>query len=361
MFPYYTSKNLFFAELIDKNYHLPINSYIPLAFGCLFLIWLLAGLILKNKLFPYLTVLIVVLSPWMYYLTMALSYYIYLLFLTLIIINGLLLILAGKQNLGKIMLIIGSTLALYSSVIFWILLPLSFTALVGFRIIIFKTLKLSIIILFVLFLPLLFLANKNRVGLKNSLSREVIIFSDPGLMNTINRYQGAAGKNSYKTLAKISENKYLFSTEYTFQKYLTQMVPETYFTPKYKLLGFSFSPPIFLGFLIPLIYGLYLTLKKEGLRKLLLISTILTIPSIMANDLVAINRLVLFSPVVFIVIAYGLTKLYQNRKNNAAKSFLVLSLLLILFQLFVTIDDIRVRESKRLELTYGNKYELFEP
>jgi hypothetical protein len=361
MFPYYTPKNLFFAELIGKNFHLPINSYIPLAFGCLFLIWLSAGLILKNKLFPYLTILIVVLSPWIYYLTMALSFYIYLLLLSLTIINGLLLLQTGKQNLGTITLIIGSTLALYSSVVFWILLPLVFVTLVGFKIVTLKALKYPIFFILVLGLPLLFLANKNRVGLKNSLNREMAIYTDPGLMNTINRYQGAAGKNGFKTLAKISENKYLFFTEYTFQKYLIQIVPETYFTPKYKLLGFSFSPPIFLGFLIPLIYGLYLVLKKPSLRKVLLISTILTVPSIIANNLVALNRLILFSPILFVIIAYGLMKLYQNRKERLAKIFLLLTTFLVLFQLFVTIDDIRVREGKRFDQNFGTKYELFEP
>lgn len=360
MVPYYTLKNLFFAELIGKYFYIPSGFYIPLALGNVLLVWLIAKKFLGRK-FALLCPFVIILSPWFYYLAFAHSFYIFLLFLTLLVTIGFLQIVSDQKTLGSVLVIIGSTIAIYISVLFLPLLTILFAASISFKILSFRNLKISIIFLAFLCLPLLILIGKNKVGFINSLSREVKIFSDPGLINSVNRYQGAAEKNGFKILSRISENKYLFFTEYVFLKYTSQLVPETYFTPKDKLLGFSFSPPIFIGFLIPFTYGLYLALKRPDLRKILFVSTFLTIPSILAKDLVALNRLVLFSPVLFLLISYGLACLYKERKNMAARNFLVLTSLLIIFQLLVTISDIHFREGKRFETYFGNKYELAEP
>ncbi len=189
---------------------------------------------------------------------------------------------------------------------------------------------------------------------------EIKIFSDPGLVNTVNRYQGAAGKEGYKNLARISENRYLFFAEYSALKYFTQLVPEAFFTPQYKLLGFSFSPPILLGFIIPFAYGLYKLLQKSNSRKILFISTLLVIPSVLANDLVSLNRLVLFSPVIIFIISFGLIYLYGLKKSKTAKAFLLLTIILVIFQLIVTFSDIKTRERQRFERYFGEKFELVE-
>lgn len=255
----------------------------------------------------------------------------------------------------------GSIIAIYSSSLFLIFIPFAFAVLIISKIINFRQFKTSLVILIILTLPLFFLINKNKSEFKNNLNRDVKIFSDPSLLNSINHFQGAANQVGLRSLSRISENKYLFFTEYSLMKYVTQLMPKTFFTPEYKLLGFSFSPPIFVGFAIPFVYGLYLALKRPNLRKIVIISGILTIPSILANEQVALNRLILFSPIIFLLISYGLVELYKKRKPVTTRGFLVLTLILVIFQLFVTIGDIRNREGKRYEKYYEDRYEITEP
>jgi hypothetical protein len=153
----------------------------------------------------------------------------------------------------------------------------------------------------------------------------------------------------------------LFYSEYLILKYVSQLVPNVFFTPQFKLLGFSFSPPIFLGFIIPFAYGLYRLLKDAGARKIILISTILVVPSVLANELVSLNRLILVSPVLIFIITFGLTYMYKLRTTKVSKIFLTLTLILIVFQTIVTITDIRFREMARFNQYFGQKYELAEP
>lgn len=360
MFPHYTAQNLLFAELLHKFVYTQGPFYILISLLCPIILWLIARK-LFNKRFALIPPIVLLLSPWAWYLTLAHSFYIFLFFLTLIIIYGIVLIRSGYKIAGNILTTLGSVISIYSSSIFIALIPIGFILLIFLKIINLKQLKYSIFVLILLILPLVIFINKNTVGFKNTFSRNVRIFSDPSLLNSVNRFQGAAGEIGLKNLSRISENKYIFFTEYSLLKYTTQLVPKTFFTPEYKLLGFSFSPPIFIGFVIPFIYGLYLALKKAELRNILFVSTLLTIPSILANEQVALNRLILFSPVIFILISYGLINFYEERKKNVARNFLALTIFLVIFQLFVTINDIRFRESQRFVQYFGNKYEITEP
>lgn len=360
MFPYYTLKNLFFVEIIGKHFYLPNSFYIPIAIINVILIYNIAKKILDRKL-ANIALLIIIISPWFYYLSVAHSFYLFLLFPVLLIALGLVNIIKREGKSGNLFIILGSLISIYSSVHFLPLLTLIFIAIIFLKIVPFSSLKKPIIIILLFCLPLLFFANKNKIGFINSFKQESKIFLDPGLINSVNKYQGAAEANGLKIFSRISENKYLFYTEEILNKYLSQLVPETYFTPKYKLLNFSFSPPIFIGFLIPFFYGLYLSLKKPIIAKVLLVSTILTIPSVLAKDMVSLNRLILFSPVLFLIISYGLLEIYKNRKKIVFKNLLILTSILVIFQLLVTISDIKLRENSRFESYFGNNYEITQP
>ena len=360
MLPHYTAQNLLFAELLHKFVYVEGPLYILISLFCPIVLWLIAKKIF-NKRFALIPPIILLLSPWGWYLTLANSFYIFMFFLTLIIVYGIVLIRSGNKILGNILITIGSIISIYSSSIFLVLIPVGFILSILLKIVNFKQVKYSVVILIVLTLPLLIFVSKNNVGFRNTLSRNVKIFSDPSLLNSVNRFQGAAEEMGLKNLSRISENKYIFFTEYSVLKYTTQLVPKTFFTPEYKLLGFSFSPPVFIGFVIPFIYGLYLALKKAELRNILFVSTLLTIPSILANEQVALNRLILFSPVILLLISYGLINFYEERKKTTVRNFLALTLFLVIFQLFVTINDIRFKESQRFVQYFGNKYEMTEP
>jgi len=360
MFPHYIPQNLLFAELLHKMVYVEDAPYLLFPIFNPILIWLISKKIFKGFL-ALVPPLIFLISPWGWYLAIAHSFYIFMFFLTLIIVYTVILIRSGSTIPGNILLFLASLIAIYCSSFFLVFIPLALIILLNTKIISIKNIKTAVVLLVIFTLPLLFIINKEKANFKNEFSNEVKIFSDPSLLNSINRYQGAAAQIGLRNLSRISENKYLFFTEYSLLKYASQLAPETFFTPQYKLLGFSFSPPIFMGFAIPFIYGLYLALKKPDLRKLLFVSSILTVPSILANETVALNRLILFSPVIFILISYGLIILYKKRKNVLSRSFLILTLFLVMFQLIVTVSDIRTREGQRFAQYFGNKYEINEP
>ena len=134
-------------------------------------------------------------------------------------------------------------------------------------------------------------------------------------------------------------------------------MPATFFTSQEKLLNFSFSPPIYFGFLIPFLYGLYRILKLPVTRKYLLISAILIIPSFLARSLVDLNRLVIFSPVIIFVTSYGLI-LFSRHQKKLFRFATYITLFLVLIQFLVTQFDISFREVSRYQRVFGQNTEV---
>lgn len=296
MLPYYNAQNLFFADLSGKLVTIRDLPYIIFPILSVLLIWRIGKFFFKGNL-SLIPPLIFLLSPWGWYLSFAHSIYIFYLFLTLSAVYGIILIKSQDVILGNVILSIAIFMAINSSSILFILIPLLILISTILKIISFNNIKASIIILVLFaYLPLFNLIRISPISFKSNLAKEVKIFSDPGLINSVNRYQGAATQVGLAPLARISENKYLFYSEYFALKYIDQLIPETFFTPQYKLLGFSFSPPIFLGFLIPFSYGLYKLLQKSRPAIIILALTILVIPSVLSGNLVSLNRLILFFP-----------------------------------------------------------------
>jgi hypothetical protein len=349
MFPHYLAKNLFFAELVNKTLTLPTFAFFLLFIINGFLIWLIGKKLFDKKyqIFPILAYLF---SPWFYYLALGHSYYFYLLSPILLGIYGIIELEKSGGKRGNILTLVGLTIAVYSSLLSIIFLPI-LLILKKFRIFLWTILLL---------LPLLIIAYGNKLAFKNTLNRELLVFSDPGIVNTANRFQGAAAESGLKPLARLSENKYIFYSEYFLLKYTDQLVPVTFFTPQYRLLGFSFTPPIFLGLLIPFLYGLYTLILKSNTRKFLLISTILTIPSVIGKDLVSLNRLILFSPVIVFIIISGLIHIFKLENKKLSRILFISTIFLVIFQLFITLGDIKMREKLRFESYFGNNYEMVE-
>jgi hypothetical protein len=213
------------------------------------------------------------------------------------------------------------------------------------------------VVLFVLLaLPLLLFTFKNHANTHNILQNEVSIFADPGLINTVNSFEGEARQVNMSILGRISENKYVFSGEYLLSKFSEQLVPATFFTSQGKLLDFSFSSPIFLGFLIPFFFGIYLLLKSDNIRNILLVSGLLAVPSVFAQETINLNRLVIFIPVVIFIISYGIVKLLEQKDKN--KVWILVFSILVLLQIFITINDINVREKARFTQYFGQNYEV---
>ncbi|TSC88570.1 MAG: Uncharacterized protein G01um10147_66 [Microgenomates group bacterium Gr01-1014_7] len=344
---HFDPKKLFFSDLIGKSLYVPQWLFYILEAGNLILLWIISKKIF-NK-YSLITPFVYSVSPWSSYLVIAGSFYIYLLFFILVGFYGLLL-LKYKNFLGALLISVAILGVGYSSLTLLLLIP-AVLLITVFKIISFKDLKIFFVIITFLLFPLFFLIQTHSVAFRNILDNETKIFSDPGLLNMVNNYQGAAQQEGLGKLAKISENKYLFTVENILLKYTKQLVPSNYFTPQEKLLNFSFTPPILFGFLIPFVYGLYHLIKLPQ-RKVLFLSSLLVIPSVLSRNMVDLNRLIIFAPVVIIVISYGLIELIKNKKKKIHNIFLILTLILIILQSLVVISDIQLREKARFTKYY---------
>lgn len=356
LFPiHFAPSNLFIFELIGKQVNISSTMLFLLDTGNIILLWLISKRIFAG--FYFIPPIIYAISPWSIYSTVAGSFYVYLSLLILISFYGLILIQSGRRLLGSILFMGAALTAVYSSLLMFLVLPTIFLLLIIFKIDSHINSKF-LVLLIVLLLSLLFLFYGNKAGFRNIISNEIKIFDDPGLLNTVNSYQGAAKEAGFGSLARISENRYIFFTEFVFLKYIKQFTPSTFFTSQEKLLNFSFSPPIYLGFLIPFTFGLFQILKSSSLRKVLFLSTLLVIPSVLAKSIVDLNRLFIFMPILILITAYGLILFLKQRKNKAVFIFLTISIFLVAFQLLVTLFDIQLREKDRFIKYYGTNFEL---
>ncbi|HET7098856.1 MAG TPA: hypothetical protein VFI61_01320 [Patescibacteria group bacterium] len=353
MIPYYTAQNFLFAELIHKIVNVNDIFYIIYPILIPLLIWAISKTLFKKP-FSLIAPLIYLVSPWGWYLAYAHSLYLFLLFLTFAVIYGVILTNNDKVKLGNILIIVAGGIAMYISSIFLIFIPLILLLLLISKLVSFNQIKTSVIFLAILTFPIFININVS------SFSAEVKIFEDPSLVNTANRYQGNASQDGFKNLARISENKYIFFAESLVLRYTTLLSPIAFFTPEYKLLGFSFSPPILFGFIIPFGFGLYKLLQKKETVKLLFISTVLVVPAILANEFAPLNRLILFFPIVLFIISHGINILFEA-KNRSTKYLLSLTIILIIFQSLTVLNDLQHREKIRAERYFGDKYQITEP
>lgn len=353
---HFAGHNLFFLDLIGIKIDMPSGLFVFFGAANLGLLWLIGKSFFAGR-FSLIPPAIYAISPWSSYLVVAGSFYIYLSFLVLLIFYSLLLIRSGHKLWGSNLLVGVVITAMYSSLLLFLVLPVIFLLIIVFKLTPFIRLTF-LISLVILLVPLLFLICSNRPGFINVMNNEIKIFEDPGLLNMVNSYQGTANQQGFGQLAKLSENKYLFFSEYTLLKFTKQFVPSTFFTPQEKLLNFSFSPPIYIGFLIPFIFGLFQILKYSSFKKVLFLSTLLVIPSVLAKSMVDLNRLFIFMPVITLVVAFGLILLYEQRNKKKIAIFLAITIFLIIFQILVTISDIQLREKDRFIKYFGQNYEL---
>lgn len=349
---HFSVQPLFISDLLGFSIGLPNWLIFLFGFFDLLLVWLLSRIFFQKN-FSFLYTLFFGLSPWFIYTVALGSFYIYILGVSLVIFLATYLISKGEYGLGGILFIVFSLVLLYSSIIFLPVYILFIIGIIIFGFIPFSKLKLDIIFVFILCLPLFFFAFKNSIGFRNILNNQVNFLSDPGLINSLNVYQGESKRSGFSYLSKISENKYIYIARFVSLKFMQNLVPSTLFTPEEKLLGFSFAPPLYIGMLVPFLYGIYLIMKSRNLRKYLILSLILVIPSLLSKQLVDLNRLILLEPVIIFIIIYGSKNLVESKKKRIVFFF---CLALILLQLVVTIMDIRIREYPRFEHYFGIRH-----
>ncbi|MBI2596850.1 hypothetical protein HYW41_01725 [Candidatus Daviesbacteria bacterium] len=349
-------QKLFFFDLIELNVYIPeIGIYLVNIFN-LILIWLISKqLFSSNK--SLIPVALFAFSPWSSYLIVTQSMNIYLLCLILMSALGFLLIKSRKRLLGVILFALGVILSFYSSFLSFVFLPI-ILGLILFKFNYIKEIKTSFILILIFCMPLIFYFFRNLIGVKNIYERQITFFSDSSLIAVVNNFQGNTKKAGFGLLSKAIENKYLYISEYSLLKILKNLTPTTYFTSQEKLVGFSFSPPILLGFLIPFLYGITIIIFSPTLRKYLSLSAVLIIPSFLSKSLVDMENLIFLEPIIILIISFGLINLKSNKRY---KGFLYLTFVLILIQLIVIIFDINQREYLRFVRFYGANLVIGRP
>lgn len=348
---------VFLTDLLGSGKVFPYQFIIFCGLINTVLIWYL-GKLLFNKKIGFLASLIYAISPWAIYLEIAGSLYIFLLSCFLLSVVGF--VLPNNKKVGALLMVLGFVSLLYTNILMLFIVPLIIVFVLKKQSVNRLKLKIFLISFLLLCLPLPFLMVNNIKGVKNLLNNNIKIFSDVGLSNSVRDFQGEAKSEGFGPLAKLTENKYVFYAKYTTLKILKNFVPSTYFTSQEGLLKFSFSPPIYFGFLIPFLYGLYLILNLSNTRKYLAVSLILLIPSFISKELVNLNHLVLFEPVVILIISLGIIKIAQRKKERIFKCIMFLTIILVLTQFLVTIFDINFREYTRYERHFGGFSQIGE-
>lgn len=345
----YDPQNLFILDLLGIQFQFPLIAYYFFSIGS-FLLFSWGCFLIFPRHLSFYPIFVYAISPWFHYLTVSQSFYTYLLFL--ITLLGLSIIFTKKKltKTGWVIFITVSIIAIYSSLTFSLMFPVLMGFMIFLKLIDKKILKSLIPIILLVYLSLFAVAATHKEAIQNIYQTQITIFSNPGLQGEINRLQGDSKKMGFSAMTKLVENKYIYFGKYAFMKFLKHFTPSTYFTSQAKLLNFSFTPPIFLGFLLPFLYGLYQTFKKSDLRKYLLIPPVFTIPSFLTQELIDINKLVIIAPAIILITGYGLLRM--EAKTNKYFLVLLLSMTIVFIQLTFTISDMETREHLRFHKYY---------
>ncbi len=340
----YQPQPLFLSELINHSLGVPWQIMPLFWLGNLIVIFLIGKQLFNRKL-GLLSSLIYSITPYFAYLTVAGSFYLYLSFWFLLLYYALL---KSKQgNLFKAVVVISVAIICFSS-LFGVVLLTGVAFLNQSRIFL-KSLAVSIIILAVF-------CSLNFAAFKNIASNQITFLADPAVYHNVDIFQGESKAAGYKIVSRLVENKYLYISKYLLLKFLTNINPLIFFTAQEKMLGFSFTPPFYLGLLIPFFFGLYKLLQTKQIKKLILLSVILTLPSFFGQSLIDLNRVVILAPVILFVIIFGLWEIYQIKSFTIKKTILGLMMLMLIVQVLSMCFDIRMREYPRFLRYQSNFY-----
>ncbi|BCX14757.1 MAG: hypothetical protein KatS3mg088_440 [Patescibacteria group bacterium] len=346
-------KNLFLFQLLEISFSNPSFFIYIVSFLNFLLIFWLANIFFGKSGFLY-PLIVYSFSPWIFYSVAFNSHYVFLLFIVLLIISGIVFVEKGKRG-ALFLLFFAIFLGMVSDFFLFFLIPVFFIL----YLIIFgsesvrKFIYPTVFSLFVLFVFLFFFLFKLRPGFFAIAANEFGIFDDPGFMNMVNTYRGESSQEGFVFLSRLVENKYFLGLEFLILRFLSFITPATYFTSQERFFGFSFSPPIFIGFLIPFLYGLYRLISDKKARKFLFLSLILILPSFFSSLSINLSRLIIFSPIIIFAISYGFIGLLNFKKSKAPVVLVWISIFLLIFQLFLTVYDIKLKEKERF-LRYYN-------
>jgi hypothetical protein len=343
---------IFIVDLIGLSFQLPSWSIISLGvFNCV-LLYFVSKQYLASKA-KYIPSLLYAITPWSVYVDASGSVYVLLLFLILVFILIKLYLATSikKQIALGVCLLLCMSISLpsfFAGMVFLLMITLRRSEIVrenAITCVIVTTGILLALALILLHIP----------AFKSIFVKEFLLFGDVGIVNTVNQFQGELREDHLGIIARVIENKYIYITNYVTFNALKNLSPVTYFTSQSKMLGFSFSPPIYIGLLIPFFYGVVSLLRKNTKSVLgYMLVLVLIIPSVVSRPSPDLVRLILIVPVVFYCIGLGFEKLISV-KDTKSKYILYGVIFLTLLQFLVVMSDIMVREGTRLHQMQESK------
>lgn len=337
----------FIADLLGKGVTTPYLLIVLSDVVNLFLIWIIARKFLGNN-YGFLAPVFYAISPWPAYLTIDGSIFIFVLTGTLLFYLGIMLMEEKRKFLGVSLASLGVGVMIYSNLSMFFVLPFLILGIYFGKLFTKKDCKFPITILIILMLPIVLLSLIHRNNLRGDIAKNISLFDGVGLINSVNTFRGEARNVGYPHLGILVENKITYLGRRVIFNALTALSPYTYFTQQFKLLGFSFTPPIFLGLLIPCLYGLVsLINKKHGNYHLLWLTLPFLIPAILREYFPDLTSLILILPTIIFISAWGMGELIRNRKL----AFIVITVFLIFLQGVTSIYDITTREPIRYRET----------
>ncbi len=338
----YDDTTFFISDLFNMPIYIPQFLIQLSSFANVILFFLLGNTFFKGWA-RFVPSIIYSSSFWTGYLAAGNSVWLYLLFLFLVLFYSLS---VSATNLKRAnLLFIGSSAAIVLSSLLASTTLLAFMALLFIlRPVYLIRLRLSLVVLAIVFALVLVLSFRNYPSLINLFNNSFTITSDIGIINYVNDLRGQPDTQIDRLINRITENRYVYISSFLIYKFIGNLVPAVYFTAQEKLLNFSFSPPLMVGFLIPFFYGLYKLIITNKL-KFLIAAVSLVLPSFLGLAWVDLNRLFLIFPGIIYLITIGFTGLTE--KGKRAKIILYFALLLIALQYLVVISDINIRDIHR--------------
>lgn len=344
-YPFFGNQLLIF-ELAKKSFNLPVG----VIFFCSCLNIFLLHQIIKQKFSPkvaFLSAFLYSISSWTIYLGFFNSVYILCLFWLLLFSWSTQL----KNKLGNVIPFVAILGGLITSFFLWIVFP-------GLFLLILvnspkKQVAVKYLLVFFLAIFLLIIVYLRSLSeLKVQTLNQIGLFQNIASVALVNKYQGEDKMAGIGNLGQVSDNRYSYFLEYFIYNLLVHFFPVTYFTPDFSLLSFSYSPPILFGFLLPTLVGLKEVIIKLGFKNFLIIFLSLILPSVLSEHGPDLNKLVLVSPLIFLLIGVGVAHLWEKK----AKVLLGALILLVVFQQLMVISDIYLREPLRINKVVQKVY-----
>ena len=335
----------FLADLLGKGFLIPLWLII-LSDVLNLVLLLIVGEKILGKNYGFLAPVFYAISPWPAYLSLSGSIYIFILFGVLLFYLGLTLIKEDQNFLGTAFILLGLGITVYSNSSMLFVLPFLLWGAYKSGQFTKKKSKAIITLLPLVLLPIIFFSALHQDSLRQIAAKDISLFDEVGLINSVNAFRGEVSSAGYPILGKLIENKITYLGRHVIFNTLTTFAPYTYFTQQFKLLGFSFTPPIFLGLLIPFLYAITLMFKiKVEKRYLFLLTLPLLAPTILRTYSPDLNSLVLILPTILFISSWGTEELIKNRK----RLFVVIVIVLIFLQGSTTLFDISTREPIRYQ------------